>query len=142
MALELLVNTPAVANCIREGKTFMLNGVMQTGKNVGMITMDDSLRNLYSKGLITREECESRAEDKVVMKKPSSSPDPSPLFHHPDPEHVNCPPMPIIDQLLPPLIELGGSDFTSARGSHLKSASTAASSPSRCHPRRRRRWRP
>ena len=68
MALELLVNTPAVANCIREGKTFMLNGVMQTGKNVGMITMDDSLRELYSKGLITREECESRAEDKVVMK--------------------------------------------------------------------------
>jgi len=68
MAMELLVNTPAVANCIREGKTFMLNGVMQTGKNVGMVTMDDSLRDLYSKGLITREECESRAEDKVVMK--------------------------------------------------------------------------
>lgn len=68
MALELLVNTPAVANCIREGKTFMLNGVMQTGKNVGMITMDDSLRNLYSKGLISREECESRAEDKQQMR--------------------------------------------------------------------------
>ena len=44
LALELLVNTPAVANCIREGKTFMLPGVMQTGKNVGMITMDESLR--------------------------------------------------------------------------------------------------
>lgn len=68
MALELLVNTPAVAACIRDGKTFMLNGVMQTGKNVGMITMDDSLRNLYSKGLISREECESRAEDKQQMK--------------------------------------------------------------------------
>jgi twitching motility protein PilT len=69
MALEVLVNTPAVANCIREGKTFMLAGVMQTGKNVGMITMDDSLRNLYSQGLISREECESRAEDKILMKK-------------------------------------------------------------------------
>jgi twitching motility protein PilT len=68
MALELLVNTPAVAACIRDGKTFMLNGVMQTGKNVGMITMDDSLRNLYTKGLISREECESRAEDKQQMK--------------------------------------------------------------------------
>lgn len=69
MALEVLVNTPAVANCIREGKTFMLGGVMQTGKNVGMITMDDSLRSLYDKGLISREECESRAEDKILMRK-------------------------------------------------------------------------
>lgn len=68
MALELLVNTPAVANCIREGKTFMLAGVMQTGKNVGMIPMDDSLRALYSSNVISREECMSRAEDKVVMK--------------------------------------------------------------------------
>jgi twitching motility protein PilT len=68
MAIELLVNTPAVAACIRDGKTYMLNGVMQTGKNVGMITMDDSLRNLYQKGVISREECESRAEDKQQMK--------------------------------------------------------------------------
>jgi twitching motility protein PilT len=68
MALELLVNTPAVAACIRDGKTFMLNGVMQTGRNVGMITMDESLRNLYSKGIISREECESRAEDKQQMR--------------------------------------------------------------------------
>lgn len=68
MAIEVLVNTPAVAACIRDGKTFMLNGVMQTGKNVGMITMDDSLRGLYQKGLISREECESRAEDKQQMK--------------------------------------------------------------------------
>ena len=69
MALEVLVNTPAVANCIREGKTFMLGGVMQTGKNVGMVTMDDSLRDLYSNGIISREECESRAEDKIIMRK-------------------------------------------------------------------------
>jgi len=68
MAIEVLVNTPAVAACIRDGKTFMLNGVMQTGKNVGMITMDDSLRGLYQKGLISREECETRAEDKPQMK--------------------------------------------------------------------------
>jgi len=68
MAIELLVNTPAVASCIREGKTFMLTGVMQTGKNVGMIPMDESLRNLYSQGLISREECESRAEDKPQMR--------------------------------------------------------------------------
>jgi len=69
MAMELLVNTPAVSNCIREGKTFMLPGIMQTGKAVGMITMDDSLQSLYSKGIISREETLARAEDKQSMKK-------------------------------------------------------------------------
>ncbi|MEM9235723.1 MAG: PilT/PilU family type 4a pilus ATPase, partial [Verrucomicrobiota bacterium] len=67
LAMELLVNTAAVANCIREGKTFMLPGVMQTGKNVGMITMDESLRQLYVQGLITQEEALYRSEDKVQM---------------------------------------------------------------------------
>ena len=68
LALELLVNTPAVAATIRDGKTFMLPGIMQTGKNVGMITMDESLRNLYIKGDITQEEALFRCEDKVQMK--------------------------------------------------------------------------
>jgi twitching motility protein PilT len=68
LALELLVNTPAVSNCIREGKTFMLPGVMQTGKNVGMITMDESLRQLYIKGLISREETLFRSDDKSQMR--------------------------------------------------------------------------
>jgi twitching motility protein PilT len=67
LALELLVNTPAVSNCIREGKTFMLPGVMQTGKNVGMITMDESLRTLYMQGIISREEIIYRADDKAQM---------------------------------------------------------------------------
>lgn len=68
MSMELLVNTPAVANCIREGKTFMLPGVMQTGKNVGMVTMDESLRKLYVQGLITQQEATFRAEDKNQMR--------------------------------------------------------------------------
>jgi twitching motility protein PilT len=42
---------------------------MQTGKSVGMITMDDSLKNLYNKGLISQEECMSRANDIDVMRK-------------------------------------------------------------------------
>lgn len=68
LALELLVNTPAVAATIRDGKTFMLPGIMQTGKNVGMITMDESLRNLYIKGAISQEECLYRSEDKTQMR--------------------------------------------------------------------------
>jgi twitching motility protein PilT len=68
MALELLVNTAAVSATIRDGKTFMLPGIMQTGKNVGMITMDESLRRLYVKGLITPEEALFRCEDKIQMR--------------------------------------------------------------------------
>ena len=68
MAMEVLTNNPAVANCIREGKTFMLPGVMQTGKKLGMKLMDESLMDLYDKGLITQEEAYARAEDKPRMK--------------------------------------------------------------------------
>lgn len=68
IALELLVNTAAVANSIREGKTFMLPSIMQTGKNVGMITMDESLRKLYEQGNISPEELLFRSEDKAQMR--------------------------------------------------------------------------
>ncbi len=69
MAMELLINTAAVAANVRDGKTFMLAGTMQTGKNVGMVTMDDSLKDLYNKGLISQEEALGRANDKTMMKK-------------------------------------------------------------------------
>ena len=69
LAMELLVNTPAVANCIREGKTFMLPGIMQIGKALGMITMDDSLKDLYAAGLVTAEDALFRAIDQEQMRK-------------------------------------------------------------------------
>ncbi len=69
MALEMLVNTAAIANCIREGKTFMIPGLIQTGKAQGMRLMDDSLQELYLKGIISAEECDTRATDKVMMEK-------------------------------------------------------------------------
>jgi twitching motility protein PilT len=68
LALELLVNTPAVSAIIRDGKTFMLPGVMQTGKNVGMIMMDDALAKLYRDGIITQEEALGRAVDRGTLK--------------------------------------------------------------------------
>src|SRR5437870_3549112 len=55
LALETLTNTPAVANVIRESKTYMLPGIIQTGKKQGMRLMDDSLIDLYEQGLITAE---------------------------------------------------------------------------------------
>ncbi|MEO7933297.1 MAG: PilT/PilU family type 4a pilus ATPase [Chthoniobacterales bacterium] len=64
LALEILVNTPAVGNVIRESKTFMLPGIIQTGKKLGMKLMDDSLIELWESGTITGEELMARAEDK------------------------------------------------------------------------------
>ena len=68
LAIEMLVNTPAIGNCIREGKTFMIPGCIQTGKAQGMILMDDSLRALHKAGIISTEECLFRCDDKTIMK--------------------------------------------------------------------------
>ena len=51
LALETLTNTPAVSNVIREAKTFMLPGIIQTGKKQGMQAMDDALAALAERGL-------------------------------------------------------------------------------------------
>ena len=69
VAMEILMNNPAIANVIRESKTFMLPGIIQTGKKVGMILMDDSIAELHRQGLITAEEALYRAENKTLMKK-------------------------------------------------------------------------
>jgi len=68
LALEILMNTPAVANLIRESKTFMLPGVIQTGKRLGMRLMDDSLIDLFHGGIISGEEACARAEQKQMMR--------------------------------------------------------------------------
>jgi len=68
LALEILTNTPAVANVIRQAKTFMLPGIIQTGKKQGMQLMDDALAELYNRGLITADEAMARAEQKAEMR--------------------------------------------------------------------------
>jgi twitching motility protein PilT len=68
LALEILTNTPAVANVIRESKTYMLPGIIQTGKKQGMRLMDDSLIDLYERGVITAEEAYARAEQKPMVR--------------------------------------------------------------------------
>src|SRR6266700_3526095 len=68
LALEILTNTPAVANVIRENKTHMLPGIIQTGKKQGMRLMDDALIDLYDRGLISDEEAYERADQKHIMR--------------------------------------------------------------------------
>jgi twitching motility protein PilT len=68
LAVEILVNTPAVAHTIREGKTFMLPGIIQTGRKLGMKLMDDSLTELYDRQIISQEEAYARADQKGLMR--------------------------------------------------------------------------
>lgn len=68
LAMEILMNNPAVGNLIREGKTFMLPGVIQTGKKQGMQLMDDSILEICEGGFITKEEAMYRAENKTLMR--------------------------------------------------------------------------
>jgi len=50
-AYEMLVVTPAIANLIREAKTFRINSSIQTGRKYGMQLLDDALFDLWRKGL-------------------------------------------------------------------------------------------
>ncbi len=68
LAMEVLMNNPAVGATIREAKTYMLPGIIQTGRKQGMKLMDESLRELCATGIITAEEAMSRAEQKQLMK--------------------------------------------------------------------------
>jgi twitching motility protein PilT len=54
-AAEVLVNVPAVANLIREGKAFQVPSVMQTGRAQGMLTFETTINELLRTGVITKE---------------------------------------------------------------------------------------
>jgi len=60
-AVEIMTGTAAIRNLIREGKTHQLPGTMQVSQNVGMQTMDMALVDLASKGVVTREEAQSKS---------------------------------------------------------------------------------
>jgi twitching motility protein PilT len=55
-AHEMLVVTPAIANLIRENKTFRINSSIQTGHKYGMQLLDDYMFKLWKEGLVSKEE--------------------------------------------------------------------------------------
>lgn len=65
---EVLVGTAAVANLLREGKTFQIPSIMQTGRKEGMITMDQAIEEKLEADLITPEEAYIKAFDKTRFK--------------------------------------------------------------------------
>lgn len=67
VALEIMINTPAVANLIRDNKTFQLLSIMQTSKQAGMQTMDQALMDLVKQRKISPQEAYRRAHDKKAF---------------------------------------------------------------------------
>ncbi|SHJ68536.1 twitching motility protein PilT [Anaerobranca californiensis DSM 14826] len=55
VAVEVLKVNTAVQNLIRENKTYQLNSVIETGSKLGMISMEQSLKNLRYRGIISEE---------------------------------------------------------------------------------------
>ena len=53
-AHEILIGVPAIANLIREGKTFQIPSIMQTSRKHGMIMMNDALVDLVKREIVDR----------------------------------------------------------------------------------------
>ena len=60
-AHEIMIGTPAIRNLIRENKIAQMYSAIQTGQNIGMQTLDQSLKELSSRGLVSKEEARRKA---------------------------------------------------------------------------------
>ena len=68
-AFEIMLGTPAIRNLIREGKTHQLLTPIQTGAQLGMITMDTSLMGLYRRNVIDQRTLLSYSVDRAQVEK-------------------------------------------------------------------------
>ncbi len=66
-AREILLTTPAVSNLIREGKTFQIPSIMQTSKQLGMVTLNDALLDLVEKKEISADEAYVKSVEKAGL---------------------------------------------------------------------------
>lgn len=66
-AMEILAVNSAVSNLIREGKTFQIASVIQTGRAQGMQLMDQAIQDLLAEGRISREEAYKYATNKTLF---------------------------------------------------------------------------
>ena len=56
-ALEIMIGTAAVRNLIRESKVAQLPSMIQTGQKFGMLTLDESLKDLVSRNIVDKNQC-------------------------------------------------------------------------------------
>ena len=66
-AREILLNNEAVANLIREGKIAQIKSTIETNSNIGMVTLDRHIQQLYQRGEISREVAERNMEDSRLL---------------------------------------------------------------------------
>ena len=60
---DIMINTPSIAALIRDNKTFRIPSDQQTGQKYGMVTLDDGLFNRYVEGVVSRDDCQEKAQD-------------------------------------------------------------------------------
>ena len=66
-AVEVMVATPAIRNLIREGKPYQINSMIQTGSSSGMQSLENTLAQLVSNGVISQDEAMLRAADPQIL---------------------------------------------------------------------------
>jgi twitching motility protein PilT len=66
-AFEIMVPTGALRNLIRDGKTYQLPASIQTGKNIGMLSLEQALYELMKKNIITKEDAMNKSMDRDYL---------------------------------------------------------------------------
>ena len=64
-SMEVMISTPSISNLVREGKTFQIPSMIQTGKKYGMQLLDDAILDLLNKGWITGDDAYLKCNDKA-----------------------------------------------------------------------------
>jgi twitching motility protein PilT len=67
-AFELMVTTSSIAQLIRDNKTYRITSDIQTGANLGMITLDSHLQSLFTRDLISADEAVEHSQDANIMR--------------------------------------------------------------------------
>lgn len=68
-AREIMINTPAIANLIRDNKIAQIKTVLQTSSKTGMVSLDQDLQRLYREGMIEKDEAQSYMENPETLDK-------------------------------------------------------------------------
>ncbi len=66
-AHEIMIGLPAIRNLIRENKVAQMYSAIQTGQQYGMQTLDQNLKTLVEKGMVSKQEARSKAANKETI---------------------------------------------------------------------------
>lgn len=68
-AREIMINTPAIANLIRDNKIAQIKTILQTSSKTGMVSLDQDLQRLYREEVIEKDEAQSYMENPELLDK-------------------------------------------------------------------------